>query len=101
METQNAKVHLKGDERNESTRDDPQSALVTDCRSLYDAVKGSESSALGFSDKRSAIERMASKRGINECGAEFSWVHSHAQVADGCAKIKYEAQKLLDVSMNR
>eukprot|EP00959_Pyramimonas_sp_CCMP1952_P167098 3492277-Pyramimonas_sp.AAC.1 len=44
---------------------------------------------------------MAFKQGIYEFGAELRWVHSHAQVADGCTKIKYEAQKLLDVFLCR
>ena len=101
MEMQSASVQLKGDRRYEMIMQGPKSALVTDCKSLYYAVTGSESSALGLSDKRAAIECMAFKQGVQECGAELRWVHSHAQVADGCTKIKYEAQKLLDVFMSR
>ena len=101
MEMLSADVQLKGDKRYEMIRTGPESVLVTDCKSLYDAVTGSESSALGLSDKRAAIECMAFKQGITECDAVLRWVHSHAQVADGCTKIKYEAQKLLDVFMAR
>ena len=103
MEMLSADVQLKGDKRYEMIRTGPEGVLVTDCKSLDDAVtgSGSESSALGLSDKRAAIECMAFKQGITECGAVLRWVHSHAQVADGCTKIKYEAQKLLDVFMAR
>jgi hypothetical protein len=75
--------------------------LVTDCKSLYDAVTGSESRALGLSDKRAAIECMAFKEGLDAMNAVLRWVHSHAQVADGCTKIKFEAQKLLAYFMAR
>ena len=101
MEMLSADVQLKGDKRYEMIRTGPESVLVTDCKSLYDAVTGSESSALGLSDKRASIECMAFKQGTTECDAVLRWVHSHAQVADGCTKIKYEAQKLLDVFMAR
>ena len=42
---------------------------------------------------------MTFKQRVSESGAELRWVHSHTQVADGCTKIKHEAQTLLDILM--
>eukprot|EP00959_Pyramimonas_sp_CCMP1952_P198150 4144663-Pyramimonas_sp.AAC.1 len=73
MEMLSASVKLKGDKRYDVIKQGPKSVLVTDCKSLYEAVTGSGSSALGLSDKRAAIECMAFKRGVQECGAELRW----------------------------
>ena len=72
---------------------------VIDCKSLYDSVVTSESSALGLADKRAAIECLAFKEGLRDMGATLQWAHSAAQVADGATKVKQEAQRLLNYFM--
>eukprot|EP00959_Pyramimonas_sp_CCMP1952_P108831 2275645-Pyramimonas_sp.AAC.1 len=73
MEMLSARVQLKGDKRCRMIKQGPESVLVIDCKSLCDAVTGSENSALGLSDKRAAIECMAFKQGVQECGSELRW----------------------------
>ena len=60
--------------------------LILDCKSLYDSVKSSESSALGMSDKRAAIEALALKRALASTNTWIRWVHSEAQLADVLTK---------------
>ena len=60
--------------------------LILDCKSLYDSVKSSESSALGMSDKRAAIEALALKRALAATNTWIRWVHSEAQLADVLTK---------------
>ena len=61
-------------------------ALVLDCKSLFDSVGRSESSALGMSDKRAAIEALSLKRSVTATGTQLRWVHSEAQLADVMTK---------------
>ena len=73
----------------------PAAAIVTDCKSFFDAITGSESSALGLKDKRSAVECLAIRQAIQASCAKVRWVHSQAQLADGLTKVNFEAARLL------
>ena len=56
--------------------------LVLECKALFDGVSRSESSALGLSDKCSALESMALKISISSTKIQLHWVHSEALRAD-------------------
>ena len=60
-------------------------ALVMDCRGVYDALQ-SESSALGMSDRRSALEALGLKRALRSTATTLRWTHSGAQLADCLTK---------------
>ena len=57
-------------------------ALVLECKALFDGVSRSESSALGLSDKCSALEAVALKISLSPTKTQLHWVHSEAQLAD-------------------
>ena len=62
-------------------------ALVTDCRSFYDALNKKESSNLGMQrDKRSSIEALAVRQHCEETKTLFCWCNADAQLADGLTK---------------
>eukprot|EP00971_Amphidinium_carterae_P058184 1150850-Amphidinium_carterae.2 len=64
------------------------SFAITDCRSLYDSVNQQESSTLGLSEKRSAIEVLALRETIKPANIELRWVHSGRQLADYLTKVR-------------
>ena len=61
-------------------------ALILDCKALYHGVHKNESSALGLSDKRSAIEAMALKISLSSTGTHLRRFHSEAQLTDVMTK---------------
>ena len=56
--------------------------MVTDCKSLYDALARSESQGLGLSEKRTAIEVTATMQQMEATGISCKWVNSDRQLAD-------------------
>ena len=60
----------------------PTSIMVTDCKSLYDALARSESQGLGLSEKRTAIEVTATRQQMEATGIICKWVNSDRQLAD-------------------
>ena len=60
--------------------------MVTDCKSLYDALARSESQGLGLSEKRTAIEVTATRQQMEATSIECKWVNSDRQLADSLAK---------------
>ena len=46
----------------------PEAIMVTDCKSLYDALARSESQGLGLSEKRTAIEITATRQQMEATG---------------------------------
>ena len=78
-------LHLEGiDLRrpDETLRCFPTSCAVTDCKSLYDAIEKNESLGLGLSEKRAAIEVIATRQQMKAIGIETKWVNSDRQLAD-------------------
>ena len=71
------------------------SPMITDAKSLYDALERSESSTRNLTERRTAIEVTAIRQRL-EHGFIFSgWVNSGRQMADGLTKPQ-AAWKLLD-----
>ena len=60
--------------------------LITDCKSLYDALARSESQGLGLSEKRTAIEVTATRQQMEATGINCKWVNSDRQLADSLTK---------------
>ena len=46
----------------------PKAHVITDCKSLYDALEKSESAGLGLAEKRTAIEVTATRETMRETG---------------------------------
>ena len=68
-------------------QDAKQSALITDCRGLYDAVSRSQTAGLGLAEKRTAIEALSIKQICEESSVALKWVNSDRQLADILTKI--------------
>ena len=64
----------------------PTSCLVTDCKSLFDAVNRKQSAGLGLSEKRTAIECLAIKQITSASNVALKWVNSDRQLADVLTK---------------
>ena len=64
----------------------PQAHVITDCRSLYDALEKSESVGLGLTEKRTAIEVSATRQQMQMSGIQTRWVNSDRQLADVLTK---------------
>jgi len=60
----------------------PTSHAITDCKSLYDAVKQQESSGLGIKGKRTAIELTAIRQTKAQTNVKTWWVNYDRQLAD-------------------
>jgi hypothetical protein len=60
--------------------------LITDAKSIYDAVTRSETQGLGLQEKQSALELLGVKEQIQRDETDLRWVHSQAQLADGLTK---------------
>lgn len=69
--------------------------LIADCKSIYDSINRSESSCLGMSEKRTAIEALAFKQTNASTHTPVRWVHSHAMLADGLTKVSSTAIRIL------
>ena len=61
--------------------------LITDAKSIYDAITRSETQGLGLQEKQSALELLGVKEQIQRDGTDLRWVHSQAQLADGLTKV--------------
>ena len=70
----------------ETLRETPTGHIITDCKSLYDAVARSESLALGLTDRQSSIEVAATRQQIQATDVETHWVNSERQLADVLTK---------------
>ena len=64
----------------------PQAQVVTDCKSLYDALERSESLTLGLAEKRTSIEVQAIKQQMLATNMVTKWVNSDRQLADVLTK---------------
>ena len=64
----------------------PQAQVVTDCKSLYDALERSESLTLGLAEKRTSIEVQAIKQQMLATNIVTKWVNSDRQLADVLTK---------------
>ena len=64
----------------------PSACLVTDCKSLFDAVNRNQSAGLGLSEKRTAIECLSIKQIISTSNVAVKWVNSDRQLADVLTK---------------
>ena len=60
----------------------PKCCLVTDCKGLFDAVNRSQSSGLGLSEKRTAIEALSIRQITAASNVAVKWVNSDRQLAD-------------------
>jgi len=74
------------------------SPLITDCKSLFDAVERSQSTGLNLSERRSSIEVMACRERMKLLDIHMRWVNSDRQLADGLTK-SAAAWKLLAFQM--
>ena len=72
----------------------PKAHVITDCKSLYDALERSESAGLGLSEKRTAIEVTATREVMRETGISTRWVNSDRQIADVLTKPQVPAHNL-------
>jgi len=68
-------------------RDIMPSCLVTDCKSLFDAVERSQSCGLNLSERRTAIEVLAARERLAALKIPVKWVNSDRQIADGLTKV--------------
>ena len=64
----------------------PQAQVITDCKSLYDALERSESLTLGLTEKRTSIEVQAIKQHVLATNIATKWVNSDRQLADVLTK---------------
>ena len=60
----------------------PPAHIITDCKSLFDALERSESAGLGLADKRTAIEVTATRDQMRQTNISTKWVNSDRQLAD-------------------
>ena len=72
------------------------SAIITDCKCLYDALERSETAGLNLAEKRTAIEITAIKQRLGHGAIYTGWVNSDRQMADGFTK-PAAAYKLLPI----
>ena len=62
---------------------DQLSTILTDCKSLYDALANVETSGLQLTERRSAIEAAGCKVRLSQTNCQARWVNSDRQLADG------------------
>ena len=72
----------------------PKAHVITDCKSLYDALEKSESAGLGLQEKRTAIEVTATRDAMRETGITTRWVNSDRQIADVLTKPQVPSHNL-------
>ena len=75
-------------------------ALIIDCKGVFDALQ-SESSALGMSDRRSALEALGLRQALRATCTDLRWVHSGAQLADVLTKDTKEAKRAWELLVKR
>jgi len=63
------------------------SVLVTDCKSLYDAVERSQSTGLNLAERRTSIEVLSCRERLHATQMQLKWVNSDRQLADGLTKV--------------
>jgi len=68
------------------SRDSCEAAMVTDCKSLWDAVVKSTSAGLGMAEKRTSIEVLAGRERMESLAIPLKWANSDRQLADGLTK---------------
>ena len=59
-----------------------ESVMVTDCKSLFDAVERHQGQGLGLSEKRTAVEVLSIRQICQATGVRVKWVNSDRQLAD-------------------
>ena len=72
------------------------SPVITDAKSLYDALERSESSTRNLTERRTAIEVTAIRQRLEHGFVCTGWVNSDRQLADGLTKPQ-TAWKLLEI----
>ena len=72
------------------------SPVITDAKSLYDALERSESSTRNLTERRTAMELTAIRQRLEHGFILTGWVNSDRQVADGRTKPQ-AAWKLLEI----
>ena len=72
------------------------SPVITDAKSLYDALERSESSTRNLTERRTAIEVTAIRQRLEHGFIYTGWVNSDRQMADGLTKPQ-TAWKLLEI----
>ena len=76
------------------------SPVITDDKSLSDALKRSESSTRNLTERRTAMEVTAIRQRLEHEFIYTGWVNSDRQVADGLTKPQ-AAWKLLEIMSSR
>ena len=72
------------------------SPVITDAKSLYDALERSESSTRNLTERRTAAEVAAIRQRLEHGFIYKGWVNSDRQMADGLTKPQ-AAWKLLEI----
>ena len=70
--------------------------MITDAKSLYDALERSESSTRNLTERRTDIEVTAIRQRLEHGVVYTGWVNSDRQMADGLTKPQ-TAWKLLEI----
>ena len=73
----------------------PPALLITDCKSLYDALEKNESITLGLAEKRTSIEVQATKQQLRSTLITTKWVNSDRQIADVLTKVNTNPHDLI------
>ena len=60
----------------------PTAHVITDCKSLYDALERSETAGLGLAERRTSIEVAATRDSMRHTNITTKWVNSDRQLAD-------------------
>ena len=72
------------------------SPVITDAKSLYDALERSESSTRNLTERRTAMEVTAIRQRLEHGFKNTGWVNSDSQMADGLTKLQ-ATWKLLEI----
>ena len=70
----------------DSLYSDHASTILTDCKSLYDALAKIETSGLQLTERRAAIDATGCKVRLGQTNCNVRWVNSDRQLADGLTK---------------
>ena len=81
---------------NQFLRNNTKSPVITDAKSLYDALERSESATRNLIERRTAIEVTAIRQRLEHGFIHTGWVNSDRQMADGLTKPQ-AAWKLLEI----
>ena len=69
--------------------------VITDCKSLYDAIERNESLGLGLAEKRTSIEVSATRQVMRETNVRQRWVNSDRQLADVLTKTRVNPDSIM------